>query len=340
MVIVCGGLRIDFLISADGRARLNEPGGNALYAAVGARMVAEEVMILARAGENYPQAWLDDLAQHGILSHYVRRVPGWQDMRTFYAYVDAKTRVDRDPETHFARIGQPLPPELEGYRFSTQDTQNEGSALALRGKDVPPAVGAAGNIGAVREPPQRAVAAHLAPTALRSQHELVREFRRRGVPQITVDPGEYRLTGENEYRLKEMCAQIDAFLPSEMEVNLLLNTDDVQAAAQTFAAWGTPVVVIKRGPDGCLVYERHSRRFTTIPPYPANVVDVTGAGDVFSGAFAVTLGQTRDALRAALMGAVAASFAIEGYGALYALNPPRAQVRERLERLAQLSGLD
>ena len=326
-VIVCGGLRIDYLISAEGQARLNQLGGNAVYAAVGARIFAGEVMILARAGENYPQQWLDDLARKGILSDYVRRVPGWQDMRTFYAYVDEKTRVDHDPQVHFARIGQPLPPELEGYNFSTQDTQNKDSLLALRGADVP-------------QEKIEATLAHLAPTALRSQYELVREFRRRGVQQITVDPGEYTMTPQNEGTTRKMCAQIDAFLPSELEVNLLLNTTNVHEAAETFAAWGTSLVVIKRGPDGCVLYERDRRRLTAIPPYPARVVDVTGAGDVFSGAFAAALWRTGDATRAALMGSVAASFAVEGYGALYALNPPREQVQDRLTTLAAMSGVD
>lgn len=336
MIIVCGGLRIDFLISADGRARLNQLGGNAVYASVGARMFAEEVTILARAGENYPQEWLDGLADKGIMSDYVRRVPGWQDMRTFYAYVDEKTRVDHDPETHFARIGQPVPPELEGYRISTLDTQNEDSPLALRGEDAAQKE----LLGAV---------AHLAPTALRSQQELVREFRRRGVQQISVDPGEYRMTPQNADTVRNMCGQIDAFLPSELEVELLLNSDDgsssncsqtARQAAETFAAWGTPVVVIKRGPQGCLLYERDRRRFTPIPAASARVVDVTGAGDVFSGAFAATLHQTGDPRRAALLGSVAASFAVEGYGALYALDPPREQVEARLQTLAALSGLD
>lgn len=327
MVIVCGGLRIDYLISAEGQVRLNQMGGNAVYAAVGARMCTGEVMILARAGENYPQAWLDDLAGKGMLTGYVRRVPGWQDMRTFYAYVDAKTRVDHDPQTHFDRIGEPLPPELEGYNFSTLDTQDPDSPLALRAEDVP-------------QDDITGAVAHLAPTALRSQHDLARTFRRRGVQQITVDPGEYTMTPENAGAVRDMCAEIDALLPSELEVRLLLDTGDVYEAAQTFAAWGTPLVVIKRGPDGCLLYERDNRRLTTIPPYPAHVVDVTGAGDVFSGAFAATLWRTGDPTRAALMGSVAASFAIEGYGALYALNAPRQQVQERLETLAAMSGVD
>lgn len=327
MIILCGGLRIDFLISADGRVRLNQIGGNAVYAAVGARMAAGEVMILARAGENYPQAWLEQLAGRGILTHAVRRVPGWQDMRTFYAYTDEKTRVDHNPELHFARIGQPLPPELEGYTISTLDTQKEDSVMTLRAEDAPP-----GDLS-------HAVA-HLAPGALQSQLQLAQQFRRQKIRQVTVDPGEYAMTPQRRRDIQALCAQVDAFLPSELEVKLLLDSDDVYGAAQTFASWGAPVVVIKRGPDGCLVYEREKERLTTIPAYRAQVVDVTGAGDVFGGAFAATLGATGDPRRAALAGSVAASFAVEGYGALYALDPPREQVQARLQSLAERSGLD
>lgn len=326
-IIICGGLRIDYLISADGRARLNQIGGNAVYAAVGACMYTREAFLLARAGENYPQAWLDELRSKGILPAYVRRVPGWQEMRTFYAYVDEKTRVDHNPEIHFARIGQPLPEELEGYSYSTIDTQNPDSALALRGHDVP----------------QRKIsgaAVHLAPTALRSQHELVHEFRRRKVGQITVDPGEYRLMPHNASIVRATCALTDAFLPSELEVGLLLDTADAYEAAEIFASWGPSLVVIKRGPDGCLLYERDRRRFTTVPAYPAQVVDVTGAGDVFSGAFAAALWQTGDALRSTLMGAVAASFAVEGYGALYALDQPQAAIQQRIEDLSTMLRFD
>jgi ribokinase len=60
------------------------------------------------------------------------------------------------------------------------------------------------------------------------------------------------------------------------------------------------------------------------------VVDVTGAGDSFGGGFAVGLRQTGDPLRAVLMGTVSASFVVEGWGALYGLDPPAEEVARRL----------
>jgi ribokinase len=319
-IFVCGGLRIDYVISAEGEARLNQIGGNAIYASVGARMWAEQIQILAKAGENFPQEWLDDLAERGILSSYVVRVPGWQEMRTFYAYVDQKTRVDHDPETHFARIGQPLPKELEGYSFSTLETKNPDSPLVFHGRDVPQA---------------EADAIHIAPLSLTTHQELTEAFRQRSGVQITVDPGEYDLTPESEPAITAYCAQIDAFLPSELEMGLLLDTKDVYEAAEIFASWGPPLVVIKRGPDGCLLYERDARRFTTVPAFPVQVRDVTGAGDSFGGAFTVGLKQTGDPLRAVLMGTVAASFTIQGYGALYSLDAARHEVEKRLVTLSE-----
>jgi len=315
---ICGGLRIDFVISAEGEARINQIGGNGIYASVGARKWTDSVHLLARAGDHYPQSWLDELSIKGIHSTHVRRLPGWHDMRTFYAYVDQKTRVDHSPEIHFARIGQPLPVELEGYAYSLTEQANPDSPLVLRGEDVPSEV---------------ADAVHLAPLSLRSHHELVREFHRRKAKQITVDPGEYKLTAESAPVIKTYLTQIDAFLPSELEMSLLLDTSDPFKAAETFADWGVPLVVIKRGPDGCLLYERDAHRFTQIPAYPAPVIDVTGAGDSFGGGFTVGLRNTGDPLRAVLMGTVAASFTIQGYGALFSLDTPQAEVQKRLDDL-------
>jgi sugar/nucleoside kinase (ribokinase family) len=317
---VCGGLRIDYVISATGEVRLNQIGGNAIYAAVGARTYTDRVHLLARAGDNYPQEWLDELARQGILSSHLIQVPGWQDMRTFYAYIDEKTRIDRDPALHFARIGQPLPEELEGYVFSTLETQNRDNPLVMRGGDVPEV---------------SADAVHIAPMALRSHLELAQAFRQQQADQITVDPGEYELTAESEPIIKTYCGLIDAFLPSELEMGLLLDTSDPYEAAETFASWGAPLVVIKRGPDGCLLYERDARKFTNIPAYPVQVVDVTGAGDTFGGAFAVALNQTGDPIRSVVMATVAASLCLQGYGALYGLNLPPGEVKKRLDMLME-----
>jgi sugar/nucleoside kinase (ribokinase family) len=321
--ICCGGLRIDYLITPDGQAHVREMGGNALYAAIGARVWSDRVGLLARVGENYPTGWLDALKQNGLDVSGIRVVPGWQDMRTFYAYTNSRTRTDTDPATHFARIGLPLPDDLADYVHSTpgQDNPDEYEPLAVRPDDWPQAF-------------DGARALHLSPISVRTHINLPTRARQSGVTQITADPGERYMVPRLRSHVEELLQNLDVFLPSEMEVRSLQTEGvDLWDAAIEFARHGPRVVIIKMGDRGALVYERDSNRLTHVPPYPAHVVDVTGAGDSFCGGFMVGLATAGDPIRAALYGTVSASFAIEGYGALYALGADSAKARQRLAYL-------
>jgi len=303
---------------------LREMGGNALYAAVGARVWSESVGLLARVGENYPAGWLAVLKQHGLDGRGVRLVPGRQDMRTFYAYVDPRTRIDTDPARHFARVGLPLPDDLRDYIHSTpgQDDPDTYEPLAVRPDDWPPAY-------------DGARALHLSPISIRTHANLPTRARQAGVAQITIDPGERYMAPLLRRRIEASLQNVDAFLPSEMEVRSLLGDIDWWDAAVEFARHGPRIVVIKVGDQGALVYERDRNRRTHVPSYPACVVDVTGAGDSFCGGFLVGLAETGDPVRAAMYGTVSASFTIEGYGALHALRASRAEAKARLAFLEQ-----
>lgn len=323
--ICCGGLRTDYLITAEGQAHLREMGGNALYAAVGARVWTDEVGLLARVGENYPAEWLEALRRHRLDTSGIRVVSGQQDMRTFFAYLEPGTRIDTDPVYHFARIGQPLPDELRDYIHSTpgQDDPDEYEPLAAQPDDWPASY-------------DGARALHLSPISIRTHANLPARARQAGVTQITADPGERYMVPHLRSHIETLLKNVDVFLPSEMEVRSLMGGVDLWDTAIRFARHGPRVVVVKAGDRGALVYERDPDRRTHIPPYPARVIDATGAGDSFCGGFAVGLAESGDAIRAAQYGTVSASFAIEGYGALYALRFNRSEAQPRLNHLEQL----
>ena len=323
---VCGGgLRIDYLITPEGQAHLREMGGNALYAAAGARVWNVQVGLLGRVGENYPAGWLESLKQQGLDSTGVRVVPGHQEMRTFYAYLDPRTRSDTDPARHFARIGQPLPDDLRDYCQSTpgQDDPDDYEPLAVRPDDWPSAY-------------DDARAVHLSPISIRTHTFLPERVRRAGVALVTIDPGERYMVPRLRTHVEALLEQADVFLPSEQEVCSLLGTVDLWDAAIEFARCGPRIVVIKVGDRGALVYERERHRRTHVPAYPACVVDTTGAGDSFCGGFMVGLAETGDAVRAAMLGAVSASFAIEDYGVSAALQADPNQAGARLAHLEQM----
>ena len=324
-LICCGGLRVDYLITHDGQAHLREMGGNALYAAVGARLWSDQVGLLARVGENYPVGWLDALRRHGLDTSGVRVMPGQLDLRTFFAYLDPCTRVDTDPAFHFARIGQNLPDELRDYVHSTpgQDDPDDYEPLAVQPEDWPRTF-------------DGAYALHLSPISIRTHANLPARARQAGVTQITADPGERYMVPRLRSQIEALLRNVDVFLPSEMEVRSLMGDLDLWEAAIEFARHGPRVVVVKVGDQGALVYERGSDRRTHIPPYPARVIDSTGAGDSFCGGFAVGLAGTGDPVRAAQYGTVSASLVIEGYGALYALHFGRSETKLRLNHLERL----
>jgi sugar/nucleoside kinase (ribokinase family) len=323
--VCCGGLRVDYLVTSEGQAHLREMGGNALYAAVGAHVWAARVGLLGRVGENYPAGWLDALKRQGLDSTGVRVVPGRQEMRTFYAYLDPRTRTDTDPARHLARIGQPLPADLLDYVHSTpgQDDPDHYEPLAVQPDDWPSAY-------------DGARAAHLSPISIRTHMSLPERARRAGVPQITLDPGERYMVPRLRAHIEALLEHADAFLPSEQEVRSLMGAVDLWKAAIEFARCGPRIVVIKVGDRGALVYECEHNRRSHVPAYPAGVVDTTGAGDSFCGGFMVGLAETGDAIRAAMYGTVSASFVIEGYGALYALNAVPDQALARLQYLERL----
>lgn len=312
-----GGLRIDYVITADGQVHLREMGGNAIYSAVGARIWAVQVGILSRIGENYPQEWLSQLEHAGIRIEGIRRIPGWQDMRTFYAYLDLETRVDTEPEQHFARLGLALPEDLLGYVHSTpgQDSQ-EFMPLSPRPADLPPSY-------------LEVRAAHLSPLELPSHRALSRALAERGI-RVSLDPGERYMKPALAEHVFSFLRWVDVFLPSEQEVESLLGKGDPWEAAARFADAGPAAVVIKAGSKGSLIYDSRTRKKWLVPAYPTQVVDVTGAGDAYCGGFMVGYDETQDPVLAGCYGAVSASFVLEGFGALYATRYTRAEAEARL----------
>lgn len=330
--VTAGGLRIDYLITHTGEAQINQIGGNALYAAVGAALWQQPVGLWARLGENYPREMLNALQQYEIMADGLVAVEGWQDHRTFFAYPPNGPRDDTNPAAHFARIGQPLPPELETYQFSTPNLEHptDYDPLALRPEDWPVVY-------------DGVTAVHLAPLSLATHLHAPQYLRQQGVQQITLDPGERYMIPECAAYIRQILPHIDVFLPSRMEIRSLFGEDiDLWETAVILHDWGVQTVVIKNGRHGVLVSDSRNGRKVHIPAYhqdSSNVIDVTGAGDSFCGGFMVGLAQTKDPVQAAYYGTISSSLVVEGYGALYALSRQQ-QVQHRLNqfKLQPLSG--
>lgn len=94
---------------------------------------------------------------------------------------------------------------------------------------------------------------------------------------------------------------------------------------RSYAAAGS-VVLYTKGLDGSIVFYKGQE--ILIGAAPANVVDLTGAGDVIAATFFVYFRETDDPVKAAMYGAVASTMAIEHAGATGL--PTRAELEVRL----------
>jgi ribokinase len=131
----------------------------------------------------------------------------------------------------------------------------------------------------------------------------------------------------------EFVAAIDVATPNESEVRVLAGHDpdaaiDEERAARDVLDRGPDAVVVTLGADGALVVT--DEEATTVPPIEAEIVDTTGAGDAFNGAFAVARGSGAGLVKATERGVAAGAAACTERGAVPSL-PPRSTVDSYLD---------
>ncbi|HZP20353.1 MAG TPA: sugar kinase [Bauldia sp.] len=94
---------------------------------------------------------------------------------------------------------------------------------------------------------------------------------------------------------------------------------------------GPKIVALTLGDAGAVVATKERRE--RLAPVPVKLVDATGAGDVFDGAFLAEYLRTGDPFAAGRYANVAAALSTEGYGAVAPM-PHRAAVEWAMRRLA------
>jgi len=107
---------------------------------------------------------------------------------------------------------------------------------------------------------------------------------------------------------------VDVVLPSMEDAKLILGCSDPEEAADRLLKLGPKIVVIKLGERGCFVASRKERFF--VPGYKVNVIDTTGSGDAFDGAFIVKVLEGADLYDAALFANIVGALTATGYGAV------------------------
>ncbi|RME48467.1 MAG: carbohydrate kinase family protein [Caldilineae bacterium] len=318
--LFAGNLVLDDLVFANGETRMAAPGGNSLYAAVGARIWGAPVGLAAVVGEDWPDDYTRRLQEGGIHTAGLKRVTGetlrsWvlYEQDGFRRYVSRNREVIPLTPSPYSSI-PPTPEEMAAFGRAAKQVHHR---MSPRPEHLPPVC-------------RRARALHLCPMPL----DILRDWSRLPAAQKTADILPYPAAGNLDAPpLCDLLSRLDAFLPSQAEAEHLQPGYAPETLCRALAQRGPAVVVIKEGGRGVVVYHRPDDHLQRIPPLPVRVVDPTGAGDAFCGGFAVGLARTGDPFRAACYGTVSASFVIQDFGALHALRVSPTEAEARLAEL-------
>jgi 2-dehydro-3-deoxygluconokinase len=125
------------------------------------------------------------------------------------------------------------------------------------------------------------------------------------------------------------CARCDILLPSLDDSQQLTGLDRPEAIADFYLKLGAPLVALKMGAEGALLATPQRR--VRIAPHKVELVDATGAGDTFDGAFLARLLAGDDIEEAARYANVAAALSTQGYGAVTPI-PRKDEVMAAMKR--------
>jgi fructoselysine-6-P-deglycase FrlB-like protein/sugar/nucleoside kinase (ribokinase family) len=297
-LVVVGNLTIDDVVLPDGTTRMASVGGNSLYAALGARPWQSSIGLVTRRGDDFPGDLVADLAALGIASAGVVAVAGPM-VRNWVVY------------------------EANGDRHWIYRTPRERPMeVAVQAGDLPEAWLSNGLAPVV----------HVAAMPISAAEAVVDAVLRRAPEAlISLDTHEDYVAPYRE-RLRTLAARVEAFLPSRSELADLVGYDDPIRALGDLGRLRTPIIVIKMGADGVLVWNRRLGVLDAVPAAPGEVVDVTGAGDGFCGGFAAGLSLGDTPVRAAQRGVVSAAYAVASFGSLGLASIVPAEAEVRLKR--------
>ncbi len=126
-------------------------------------------------------------------------------------------------------------------------------------------------------------------------------------------------------KVLQVAAHVNTFLVNRDEAVVLTGEESPEKAFETLEATGAGEVVVKLGPQGCLI--RNKGKICAVPAVPVKAVNATGAGDAFTALYLWARVQQWPPMEAALLANAAGAAAAAGEGAAESMPEPEAVLR-------------
>ena len=305
-ILGIGSALVDFLAQVPNEQILNElnlPKGSMTYVDID-NSVKISQMITERFGSQRASGGsaantMSGLAQLGVETGFVSKV-GKDEVGQFFEKQMADTHVKPlmlKSDTPSGRVMAFVTPDGE-RTFATC----LGAAIELSPDDIKPELFDGWDIFYV----EGYLVAN--PNMLR---KAVETAKTKGL-KIAIDLASYNVVEESRDFLLELVENyVDIVFANEQESFALTGLEP--EAALHFIAERCEIAVVKVGAKGAFI--QRANEIVTIPPMQAEVVDTTGAGDMWAAGFLAGLVKGKDLRTCGMMGAIVAKNIIEVIGA-------------------------
>jgi len=293
-IVTVGHFAVDFIELPGGKATRPTLGGPPTYVSLAARSLGAKASVLSKVGDDFHLTYVTWLRNQGVDLSGLERVEG------------AST-------TSFI---------LHYYGEGDRQLFLKNRAPSIEAGDIPDSF--------------KAKAVHLAPIANEIPYSTAARLRAK-TSSVSLDPqGLLRRFGEDgEMYLgsignPEILGITDVFKGSLKEIRVITGESDLAEAIGCVHKHGVKTVIVTRGAEGSLVSVK-GKLYRVPAAKPRIVVDTTGSGDVFVGAFLAEYVRGEEPVWCAAVGSASASFVIEALG-------PRGfgSQREVYERAAEV----
>jgi len=130
--------------------------------------------------------------------------------------------------------------------------------------------------------------------------------------------------------IEEAMRRADIIFVSREDIDLLYN-ESADKMIERIYGFAKPIfVVVKMGGEGCIIFD--GKRKIHVPGFRVNVVDTTGAGDAFDGAFIVGLLEKKPLEEIGVFANAVGALTTTGLGAVAPI-PRRRDVEDFLREI-------
>lgn len=286
-IFILGHVSVDRVENVNG-VRV-QPGGAALYAAVAAKTLFENVHLVSVVGNDYE--FME------VLNPFFRRYIKIYNMRStrFHIKYDEKWRACYLKAEYGA-----------GSRISASNIP-----LKAFGSDD---------------------LVHLSPMRIKKVDKIVNEIRRVS-PETKISVNawiDYIREGRRARRmLREISRKVDFFILNDSEAKALAETDSISTALRILKA---ETLVITLGELGAIISREGGVQMVPALNYPVGrIIDTTGAGDTWCGAFLAAFKLTGDLTTSVTAASIISSIKCSGWGFDNLINLTFREVQDLIE---------